>query len=91
MRLRHLFSFAIVVAAPASAQDRPVAKAVPAIGAVPAPGEKLRCKVMPVTGSLAQTRKVCLTERGWRAQNDSARGMIDRGHACSNRTNCSGN
>lgn len=36
------------------------------------PGDKVRCKYMPVTGS-RMGRKVCHTEREWKAMEDSAR------------------
>jgi hypothetical protein len=90
----HGFCLTLVVAFAVAVPD---GRASPSVGAVPVATpatpqpQKLRCRLIPVTGSLAQTRRICLTDKGWRAQSDAARNMLDRRPACANRTTCGGN
>ncbi len=62
-----LVALPLLIAAPS------IALAQVAANPTPQPGEKLKCKRSQVTGSLARTQKICLTERQWRGMEDGAR------------------
>jgi hypothetical protein len=37
--------------------------------------DPMKCKRMPVTGSLVQSKKVCMSEADWRQQRDDANNL----------------
>jgi hypothetical protein len=50
------------------------------------PGDKVRCRSQKVTGSLAQTKRVCMTEREWAIERENVQNF--QSLICSNRTAC---
>ena len=74
------------VAAPAPA-------AAPATPATPNPDDQIRCRSIPVTGSLVRRERTCKTVREWRRLadrgNDVAREAVGAGSMCSSGT-CGG-
>lgn len=56
--------------------------------------DKIRCRKIEVTGSLARKTKVCKTVAEWRAMSDkgnrNARDIIESGNVCSGGPMCNG-
>lgn len=48
--------------------------AAPAPAAVPADGEALICRRIPVTGSIVRKEKICKTKAEWRSADDHGNG-----------------
>ena len=77
----------------APAAPAPVAAAAPATPATPNPDDQIRCRSIPVTGSLVRRERTCKTVREWRRLadrgNDVAREAVGAGSMCSSGT-CGG-
>lgn len=59
--------------------------AQPAVAAKANDLEKVICRKIPRTGSIAQKDKICMTGREWRQQADAARGVATTMQDASNR------
>ncbi len=59
--------------------------AQPTVAAKPNDLDKVTCRKIPRTGSIAQKDKICMSAREWRQQADAARGITTQMQDASNR------
>ena len=81
---RYVLLLLAVVATPALAAGEPAAK--PLRKRDP---DAVRCVRTEITGYLARTQKICMTNREWEQARDDARRMQTQ--TCADQTRCAGN